>query len=211
MGTITKVLACAQDLVLGVGKVPQIRNGELVELDRLGVVFLVANLAQLRSLPITYGYAAIAVGSILTHYYYDATSTAVVNNTTVVLPDAGEGRWLLREQVNGGYTSYIIDSAADYVNGYIRWNQEGRLMTIEVQLSVTNIAFVSYTIANVIPDGLKPTFNKACTLIEASNSFAASADNTAKCTLRTNGTIHLHEGTSTIIGDYNGVIQYYLE
>lgn len=92
--TVTKQLAAVEDLLLGTGTEQQLRNELLQTVTKIELYQPVATLATLKALDTAkYVYAAI-LDSTIRSFYFDSTSVAVADDTLVVLPDTGAGRWL---------------------------------------------------------------------------------------------------------------------
>lgn len=100
MGTekITKVLLAQEDFAIGVGTTVQTRGGSdtPLTLNKVGLDWICATLAQLKALSADYTFAALEMSDGLKQYYYDSASTDTADDDLVVLPDHGVGRWIAR-------------------------------------------------------------------------------------------------------------------
>lgn len=135
--TITKVKAAVQDLQLGPGTTQQSRQGSSYTVDNIASVFLVASIDQLKSFPTEAKYAAIADDSDITEYWYDSASTATPNDSTVILPNSGLGRWLRRPTSGGGSGGdggATID-LENTLNFYFRANLSSDDINVELELA----------------------------------------------------------------------------
>jgi len=100
--TIEKALATRQDFLIGLTPTTQIRGGATVNVDPIGLEWLLSSVADLIALPVEYTHARIVQGAVLGSFAYDAASTAVADGTTVITPAHGVGRWLLQAVASGG-------------------------------------------------------------------------------------------------------------
>ena len=95
--TVTKVLAGQEDFAIGQGPIVQTRQGAAVSIKQIDLNWIFQSRAEITALDITkYAHASFEDDSDILEYYYDSSSSAVVDGVTVLLPDLGVGRWLLQ-------------------------------------------------------------------------------------------------------------------
>lgn len=87
-----------EDLAMGFGVENQIRGQTTVPVTRIQADFIFNSLSDIKAL----NTARVKFCSLFTpdgssiSYYYDPTSTETPNDTTVIAPNSGTGRWLVR-------------------------------------------------------------------------------------------------------------------
>jgi len=115
--TIEKALATHQDMLIGVGTTAQVRQGANVQVAKIGLNWLLADVAQMVALSAAYSHVAIVAGtSAPVEYIYDAASTAVEDGVNVITPAHGVGNWVLVPAATGGGQGvYLRATVADTV------------------------------------------------------------------------------------------------
>ncbi|UOF81452.1 hypothetical protein [Caudoviricetes sp.] len=93
--TISKVLAGAEDLLLGAGTATQNRNGNAVPISKLNLPFVFTSIANIKAADTTkHNLAFLNISNTTLEYRYDSTSTATADDDLVLQPAVGSGRWL---------------------------------------------------------------------------------------------------------------------
>lgn len=166
--TISKVLAGAEDLLLGAGTAMQNRNGNVVPIKKLNLPFIFATIADIEAAD-TAKHARAILNTLgeAKEYYYDSASTATVDGVDVLLPDSGIGRWLsvinfgtLASTSGTTKVGHVYDEAPEYLktlsditNGdtvsIARWiGDQSVINAIKARTSAVNLATYINTAVN---------------------------------------------------------------
>jgi len=109
MKTISKVPVVHEDIAIGVGKVNQQRGADTVEVRQVELSWIFRTSDEIRGLDIVkYSRVQLHQQGAAAEYWYDATSIAVDDGSTVLKPDAigtsSTGRWIL-----------VVSGAAEFI------------------------------------------------------------------------------------------------
>lgn len=108
---INKVPAAQEDLAIGLGQTNQTRQGNSISVSQIGLYWLFETVDEIKALDITkYSHSILVMGSNAYRYYYDSTSSATPNDTTVIKPDVGPGNWLVQ------YEDVVVNTISDMLN-----------------------------------------------------------------------------------------------
>lgn len=158
---ITKVPAGLQDILPGIGTTTQTRGNQTVTVNGLGLTVTVADLDGLRALPTTVPFALVGDGTNQIKYIYNSSSTAVVDNDHVVLPNSLVGRWLKVSD-----TDVVFATEADV-----------RKAPLEVGVSARTLG------QDTVADGFARTF----VIVAASETGYMTLDNGNKAVITSTG------------------------